>query len=331
MADILIGNVKGPQGDTGATGSQGPRGDAATITVGTVSTTAYGNTAQVINSGTEQDAVLDFVIPQGKPGQQTTRMGALTLDTITAQSADFPIPAVGETGSTVFGKIIKFFNSTVSALSSKLNISDVVNNLTSTSTTQPLSAAQGKALNDAYTSLKSKMAMGGHSSHPQVPSGANLNSYIDTGTYVVPTDAIAQTITNMPRSASGTLYVLDQGASLYITQIYIPTTSVTWIYVRTKSKTDFSEWRSFNTNSFGIDSFTDTTTGNGNFSHNFGKPVIILSAWSAIGDTIVQSYPKEGTTTSGTSIWWFHIRTALASSSAVANTSVTVTALYMYV
>lgn len=156
MADILLGNVKGPQGNTGATGSQGPRGDAATITVGTVSTTAYGNTASVTNSGTEQDAVLDFVIPQGKPGEQTTRMGALTLDTITAQSADFPVPAVGETGSTVFGKIIKFFNSTISALNSKLNISDVVNNLTSTSTTQPLSAAQGKALNDAITSLNTK-------------------------------------------------------------------------------------------------------------------------------------------------------------------------------
>lgn len=153
MADILLGNVKGPQGNTGATGSQGPQGEAATITVGTVSTTAYGNTASVTNSGTEQDAVLDFVIPQGKPGEQTTRMGALTLDTITAQSADFPIPVVGETGSTVFGKIIKFFNSTVSALNSKLNISDVVNNLTSTSTTQPLSAAQGKALNDALSSV----------------------------------------------------------------------------------------------------------------------------------------------------------------------------------
>lgn len=154
MADILLGNVKGPQGNTGATGSQGPQGDAATITVGTVSTTAYGNTASVTNSGTEQDAVFDFVIPQGKPGEQTTRMGALTLDTITAQSADFPIPAVGETGSTVFGKIIKFFNSTISALNSKLNISDVVNNLTSTSTTQPLSAAQGKALNDAIANIK---------------------------------------------------------------------------------------------------------------------------------------------------------------------------------
>ena len=159
MADILLGNVKGPQGNTGATGSQGPHGEAATITVGTVSTTAYGNTASVTNSGTEQDAVLDFVIPQGKPGEQTTRMGALTLDTITAQSADFPIPAVGETGATVFGKIIKFFNSTISALNSKLNISDVVNNLTSTSTSQPLSAAQGKALNDAKASTTALQAV----------------------------------------------------------------------------------------------------------------------------------------------------------------------------
>jgi len=174
MADILLGNVKGPQGNTGATGSQGPRGDAATITVGTVSTTAYGNTASVTNSGTEQDAVLDFVIPQGKPGEQTTRMGALTLDTITAQSADFPIPAVGETGSTVFGKIIKFFNSTISALNNKLNISDVVNNLTSTSTTQPLSAAQGKALNDA---------LGGQ--WVVLPSGSNFNSLTSNARYYV--------------------------------------------------------------------------------------------------------------------------------------------------
>ena len=40
-------------------------------------------------------------------------------------------------------------------LNSKLNISDVVNNLTSTSTTQPLSARQGKALNDALNTTAS--------------------------------------------------------------------------------------------------------------------------------------------------------------------------------
>lgn len=145
----FIGNIKGPQGETGATGAQGPVGPGATIEVGTVSTTAYGNTAQVVNSGTETAAVLDFVIPQGKPGEQTTKMGALTLDTITAQSAEYPIPAVGDTGATAFGKIVKFFNDVKTAVNSKINISDIVNNLTSTATNKPLSAAQGKALNDA--------------------------------------------------------------------------------------------------------------------------------------------------------------------------------------
>ena len=120
MADIYIGNVKGPQGATGATGAQGPQGDAATIEVGTVSTTAYGNTAQVINTGTSSEAVFDFVIPQGRPGEETTQMSALTLDTVTAQSAQYPIPATGETGAVVFGKIIKFFNDIKTATTQNL-------------------------------------------------------------------------------------------------------------------------------------------------------------------------------------------------------------------
>lgn len=153
MADILLGNVRGPIGPEGQTGATGETGQAATIEIGSVSTTAYGNPAQVVNSGTEEAAILDFTIPQGKPGEQTTRMGALTLDTITAQTATFPVPAVGETGSTVFGKIIKFFTDTASALASKLNVSDVINNLTSTATDKPLSANMGRQLNSNITSL----------------------------------------------------------------------------------------------------------------------------------------------------------------------------------
>lgn len=145
----LIGNIKGPKGDTGAQGPQGATGPGATIEVGTVSTTAYGNTAQVTNSGTATAAVLDFVIPQGKPGEQTTKMSGLTLDTVTASTAKYPIPATGDTGSVAWGKVIKFFNDAKTAISSKINISDIVNNLTSTATNKPLSAAQGKALNDA--------------------------------------------------------------------------------------------------------------------------------------------------------------------------------------
>ena len=44
---------------------QGKQGEAATIAVGSVST---GETASVINSGTDSDAILDFVLPRGEQG-----------------------------------------------------------------------------------------------------------------------------------------------------------------------------------------------------------------------------------------------------------------------
>ena len=46
----------------------GPAGAAATITIGTVTTGAPGTPAQVTNSGTPQNTVLNFTIPQGQPG-----------------------------------------------------------------------------------------------------------------------------------------------------------------------------------------------------------------------------------------------------------------------
>lgn len=151
VVQTLIGNVKGPQGDTGATGPQGAQGEAATINVGTVSTTAYGNAAQVTNVGTESDAVLNFVIPQGKPGDKTTTMGGLTLDTITTQTADYPVPAVGDTGATAFGKIVKWFSDALAAITGKLDKANVVNNLTTTAEGYALDARQGKTLNTAIT------------------------------------------------------------------------------------------------------------------------------------------------------------------------------------
>lgn len=78
----------GPQGDTGPEGPQGPKGDtgpqgvqgepgetgpagqAATITVGTTTTGEPGTEAQVTNSGTAQDAIFNFTIPQGAQGPQ---------------------------------------------------------------------------------------------------------------------------------------------------------------------------------------------------------------------------------------------------------------------
>ena len=153
MARIYLGNVKGPQGETGATGATGPQGEAATIEVGSVSTTAYGNAAQVTNVGTENDAILNFVIPQGKPGERTTTMGGLTLDTITTSTEEFPSPAVGDTGATAFGKIVKFFSDVLASLTNKIDVSKIANDFTTTDPSYVAAAPTVKALNDSLTNL----------------------------------------------------------------------------------------------------------------------------------------------------------------------------------
>ena len=53
---------------------------AATIRVGTVITGDPGTDAQVINSGNENDAIFDFVIPRGEPGGGGTPDVLATVD-----------------------------------------------------------------------------------------------------------------------------------------------------------------------------------------------------------------------------------------------------------
>ncbi|PWL70121.1 MAG: hypothetical protein DBY25_08690 [Clostridiales bacterium] len=59
---------QGPQGPQGVPGPQGPQGTAASVSVGTVTTGAPGTSASVTNSGTSQNAVLNFTIPRGDTG-----------------------------------------------------------------------------------------------------------------------------------------------------------------------------------------------------------------------------------------------------------------------
>lgn len=59
---------QGPQGPAGASGAPGKDGAAATVTVGAVTTGEPGTDAAVTNTGTENAAVLDFLIPKGEKG-----------------------------------------------------------------------------------------------------------------------------------------------------------------------------------------------------------------------------------------------------------------------
>ncbi|MEM6253939.1 MAG: hypothetical protein AAF821_13550 [Cyanobacteria bacterium P01_D01_bin.156] len=64
--------AQGPRGPRGLRGQQGEPGNDADITIGTVTTGAPGSDASVTNSGTPTNAILDFVIPRGSPGEGGT-------------------------------------------------------------------------------------------------------------------------------------------------------------------------------------------------------------------------------------------------------------------
>lgn len=145
VVNTLIGHIKGPKGDTGETGATGATGAAgadATVSVGSTTTVPYGQAARVTNTGTPGAAVFNFTIPQGKPGEQTTKLDALTLDALTEPSTAFPVPAVGDNGSTLFGKISKWFSDMSALVATKLNVANVVNNQTTTASGYALDARQ---------------------------------------------------------------------------------------------------------------------------------------------------------------------------------------------
>lgn len=64
----------GSPGPAGADGAPGKDGAAATVTVGTVTTGEPGTQASVTNRGTENAAVLDFVIPKGEKGESAPQI-----------------------------------------------------------------------------------------------------------------------------------------------------------------------------------------------------------------------------------------------------------------
>ena len=94
----------------------------------------------------------------------------------------------------------------------------------------------------------------------EVESGSSLNSYTTPGTYIVKTDAIASTIANMPRSASGRLVVISTSGTSYLSQIYLPTTSVPIVYIRFYASSSWSSWQELVDNR--IQTLTLTRTNN---------------------------------------------------------------------
>ena len=93
----------------GPRGPAGPAGEAATIQIGTVTTGAPGTPAEVTNSGTAQNAVLNFVIPQGEPGGETPP-NYLTAYSLPAQPGASGSPIVFDRNASSSGTAVTHEN-----------------------------------------------------------------------------------------------------------------------------------------------------------------------------------------------------------------------------
>ena len=70
----------GGGGGEGLDGPPGPPGTPATVTPGQVFSLAPGAQPTVVNVGTASNAILDFGIPRGVPGQDATGISGVTTD-----------------------------------------------------------------------------------------------------------------------------------------------------------------------------------------------------------------------------------------------------------
>lgn len=193
VLDVIVGYVRGLKGDTGETGATGATGEAATVSVGTVSTAAYGQQAQVTNVGTSGAAVFDFVIPEGRPGEVLVDMSNLTNNTITTSTSKFPVPAVGDTGATMWGKVVKFFSDIRSAVNAKIDSSKITTSLAVTTTGSVADATVSKILNDKINAFNDSFK-GVISSGSTITS---LNSATETGFYTIMNSAADKPVTGL--------------------------------------------------------------------------------------------------------------------------------------
>ena len=93
---INTGSIQGPQGEPGNPGTPGTNGTAATIAVGSTTTGVPGSNASVVNTGTDNAAILNFTIPRGEKGEPGTN-GTGAIATIVGTN---PIVVANGTGPT---------------------------------------------------------------------------------------------------------------------------------------------------------------------------------------------------------------------------------------
>lgn len=120
----------------------------------------------------------------------------------------------------------------------KVNVSDIQNNLTSTATNKPLSAAQGKALSDTIATVSNTVTNFRNASGGSANAGSDANKITSNGIYY----RWYQSGSNFPDNSGGYLYVArHQSNTNYCSQIFIREDGV--ILNRTNTNGTWSAWR----------------------------------------------------------------------------------------
>ena len=191
MVEYDLGMVKGPKGDKGDTGSQGPKGDAFTFEDFTPEqlvslkgpkgdkgdTGPQGEKGDTGAQGLKGDkgdkgdtgaqglkgdkGEKGDTGPQGPQGEKGDKgdSGTITIDTSLSTTSTNAVQnkaiatAVNGKANTTHTHEISEVTNLQTNLNSKVNTSDIVNNLTTTASGKVLDARQGKALKDYVDGL----------------------------------------------------------------------------------------------------------------------------------------------------------------------------------
>ncbi len=160
-----------------------------------------------------------------------------------------------------------------------------------------------------------------------IPANSNMNNYGTGGTYIIQTDAVAATISNLPRSASGRVIVVPEFADhgYYVNQFYLPSTSYSNIYTRKYDNSSWKDWCQLACVKMKEETYTTSGGGNINTGFYVSDTVVLAAIVINRSDTIahVSTWSGQGTNAS----WGLHITDLTMAS--IANTSVTVRIYYM--
>lgn len=134
----------------------------------------------------------------------------------------------------------------------KVNVTDIIDNLTTNVGDKVLSAKQGFVLKGLIDTLSDEVD-GAGKLNPAIliNEGDDLNNYLEIGTYKSPSSTISETLLNTPYSAGGFRLVVTQPTSItsvYRRQLLESSAKIGRTFVRVYSPTEgWGEWAEFYT------------------------------------------------------------------------------------